>query len=188
MEFSVGEDALSCSPALMTVEGVEGVECVEGAEEVSGCCWSRKSHDKLTSIEELANNEQDALEHELQALHGEEKDAPRLYLQVKTQESTSEAGEYRVFHQIAVVGDERGEVAADCVSQVTYSMPGQGFREDSRRKLQPPFAMRFGPCWGRPHVTVDVELRSGKVLSGAFEGNLPQTDATIPLRAVALTA
>merc|ERR1711896_34264 len=61
-----------------------------------------------------------------------------------------------------------GAELADTVVSVSYNVPGQGFRTDSHVITKPPFRQRFGPCWGLPHVTVDVKLKNGVVLSGVF--------------------
>ena len=34
-----------------------------------------------------------------------------------------------------------------------YSMPGQGFKQESFVVSKAPFELKLGPCWGRPHVT-----------------------------------
>lgn len=110
-------------------------------------------------------------------------DAPSLTLQVKYQESETEDGKYRCYHQVELAGDVRS------VASVDYAMPNQGFRKELHSKTEAPFEMRFlqhtngrfGPCWGRPHVTMDITLTDGTVHSSVFSDNLPARNRNFAL-------
>eukprot|EP00658_Telonema_sp_P-2_P059666 TRINITY_DN4881_c0_g1_i21.p2 TRINITY_DN4881_c0_g1~~TRINITY_DN4881_c0_g1_i21.p2 ORF type:complete len:182 (+),score=34.17 TRINITY_DN4881_c0_g1_i21:1160-1705(+) len=95
-------------------------------------------------------------------------------LHVTYQDQSSE-GKYRCFHQLQVQSE------AGVVASVKYSMPGQGFKNESVVVRDSPFQMKFGPCWGRPHVTVDLSMADGTTIEGVFSENLPAEDARINL-------
>lgn len=102
-----------------------------------------------------------------------------VYMHVSTQESTSPEGRYQVHHQVHMTGANREELQG--VRSVKYSVPGQGFRSDYLVKSQRPFSVRYGPCWGRPHVTVDITFEDGRILEGVFSDNLPSADRSFRL-------
>jgi len=103
--------------------------------------------------------------------------AQHLSMRVVYREQPSDTGEYRCYHQIQLEGDLLEKVAS-----VHYNVPGQGFKQDVHHKAQSPFQMKFGPCWGRPHVTVDVVLKDGTKFEQVWSENLPAANQTIPLR------
>lgn len=99
-----------------------------------------------------------------------------IYLNIKAREATSPESEYLCWHKLSMTSNQ-----LDLVESVTYRMLGQGFKEPNVTSMQAPFVMKFGPCWGLPHVTIEVLLKSGVVLSGLFDDNLPSEDACIQL-------
>jgi len=103
-----------------------------------------------------------------------------LYLHVQTQEKDNQ-GKYQVFHQARITADADGLVPAANVRSVAYHTPNQGFRNDSRERYAAPYEIRYGPCWGRPHVTIDITLNTSEVLQAVFEDNLPRTDTSFLL-------
>jgi len=100
-------------------------------------------------------------------------------MHVQTQEDHNHqgTGKYKVFHQVHITTDREGNQPATHVKSVAYHTPNQGFRDDVRTRHSAPFEIRYGPCWGRPHLTVDVELES-EVLRAVFEDNLPSNTRT----------
>jgi len=104
------------------------------------------------------------------------------FMHVKTQESQNNEGKYKVFHQVHITADREGNQPTNGIASVAYHTPNQGFRHDTRERFAEPFEIRYGPCWGRPHVTVDIRIHgSSEVMHAVFEGNLPSTDSTIQL-------
>lgn len=99
----------------------------------------------------------------------------QLYMDVKYQEGTNDSGGYRCYHQLKIEGD------IEQVAAVNYNTPGQGFSADVHRRTEAPFEMKFGPCWGRPHVTVDVMLKDGTVMEQVWSENLPAANQKIQL-------
>merc|ERR1711959_668286 len=104
------------------------------------------------------------------------QDAAPIYMNVSYQEQSNPSGEYRCFHQLQLEGQ-----LLDSVAAVNYNTPGQGFAEEVHKKLAPPFKMKFGPCWGRPHVTVDLVMKDGTRLNEVWSENLPAADQKIAL-------
>ena len=99
-----------------------------------------------------------------------------LYLHVATQLRNTEDSKHTVFHQASVTTDRAGEHLPESVKSVAYHTPGQGFKNDTRERHAAPFEIRYGPCWGRPHVTIDVRLKNGNLLRACFEDNFPAED------------
>jgi len=107
---------------------------------------------------------------------------PPLFLHIEAKETTTESGQYRCYHNLSVrtdasnVGGSSPQLASVC-----YKMPGQGFRNPEHTIKDPPFALKLGPCWGRPHVTIDLLTTSGETCKAVFEANLPRKSAVVPL-------
>jgi hypothetical protein len=112
-----------------------------------------------------------------QAAGGEvETRGAELFMNVSYQEDM-DSDKYRCFHQLRLEGE------LERIASVRYNTPGQGFREEMHNRTDPPFQMKFGPCWGRPHVTLDVVFKDGTVLEAVWSENLPAANERIQLAA-----
>jgi hypothetical protein len=87
--------------------------------------------------------------------------------------------QYRCFHRLHITAEDG--TPSTTVQSVRYSMPGQGFRQDTYHVSKSPFELKLGPCWGRPHVTVDLTWADGSTTSTAFSQNLPRADSAFVL-------
>eukprot|EP00658_Telonema_sp_P-2_P040709 TRINITY_DN29106_c0_g1_i1.p1 TRINITY_DN29106_c0_g1~~TRINITY_DN29106_c0_g1_i1.p1 ORF type:complete len:249 (+),score=53.32 TRINITY_DN29106_c0_g1_i1:82-828(+) len=105
----------------------------------------------------------------------------------KRQQEKTVKSRYTVFHQCHLTLDMEGQQPAAGLHEVIYHTPQQGFRNEWRKGRGEHFGIRYGPCWGRPHVTVDVVLtRRGEdgervVLRDLWSCNLPRTDQSFKL-------
>jgi len=97
-------------------------------------------------------------------------------IKVEAKETIGDSNEYVCYHSIRLRFLAKGKKKVP--SCVHYVMPGQGFKPSEQTRSSPPFEMKFGPCWGRPHVTIDVEFRDGTIAKAVFSENLPAKSAT----------
>jgi len=105
-----------------------------------------------------------------------------VYLHIKAEETTNESGKYRCFHELSVSLDPHSAVLPTQITAIRYSMPGQGFRQADHVLSEPPFAFKLGPCWGRPHVTIDITTVTGQTFKSVYESNLPSKSGVVPLK------
>ena len=97
---------------------------------------------------------------------------------------------HKIYHKVQIWGNEHCTAVTRRLQSVTYAFPNQGFRRDTVTKDREvvnshfgrthTFDMEWGPCWGRPHVTITVKLCDGtEPLFPLFEGNLFDSGVTV---------
>jgi len=102
-----------------------------------------------------------------------------LFMHVETRESRDDKGKYKVFHVVRITTDpedSQSDTSSVHVRSVSYHTPNQGFQHHTRERRAAPFEIRYGPCWGLPHLTVDLLLNNSVRLRAVFEDNLPRSN------------